>query len=42
MAEKSKEQLKAEEYFKQNGIECDKNFVYVIRACFKTQNRQYF
>ena len=30
MAEKSKEQLKAEKYFKQNGIECDKNFVYGI------------
>ena len=28
MAEKSKEQLKMEEYFKQNGIEYDKNFVY--------------
>ena len=42
MAEKSKEQLKVEEYFKQNGIECDKNFVYVIRARLKTQNKQYF
>ena len=42
MAEKSKEQLKEEEYFKQNEIECDINFVYVIRACLKTQNRQYF
>ena len=30
MAEKSKEQLKVEEYFKQNGIEYDKNFVYGI------------
>ena len=28
MAEKSKRQLKMEEYFKQNGIEYDKNFVY--------------
>ena len=30
MVEKSKEQLKMEEYFKQNGIEYDKNFVYGI------------
>ena len=30
MAEKSKRQLKMEEYFKQNGIEYDKNFVYGI------------
>lgn len=30
MAEKSKEQLKVEEYFKQNEIECDKNFIYGI------------
>ena len=29
MAEKSKEQLKVEEYFKQNGIEYDKNFLYL-------------
>ena len=36
MAEKSKEQLKEEEYFKQNEIECDINFVYVIRACLNT------
>ena len=31
MAEKSKEQLKVEEYFKQNGIEYDKNFIYGIK-----------
>ncbi len=31
MAEKSKRQLKMEEYFKQNGIEYDKNFVYGIK-----------
>ena len=31
MAEKSKEQLKVEEYFKQNGIEHDKNFIYGIK-----------
>ena len=30
MAEKSKRQLKVEEYFKQNRIEYDKNFVYGI------------
>ena len=30
MAEKSKEQLKVEEYFKQNGIEYDKNFIYMF------------
>ena len=30
MAEKSKEQLKVEEYFKHNGIEYDKNFIYAI------------
>jgi len=30
MAEKSKRQLKIEKYFKQNGIEYDKNFVYGI------------
>ena len=30
MTEKSKRQLKMEEYFRQNGIECDKNFVYGI------------
>ena len=28
MAEKSKEQLKVEEYFKQNGIEYDKNCIW--------------
>ena len=31
MAEKSKEQLKVEEYFKQNGIEYDKNCIYGIK-----------
>ena len=31
MAEKSKEQLKVEEYFKQNWIEYDKNFIYGIK-----------
>ncbi|AMD94503.1 hypothetical protein [Leptotrichia sp. oral taxon 847] len=31
MAEKSKEQLKVEEYFKENGIEYDKNFIYGIK-----------
>lgn len=31
MAEKSKRQLKVEEYFKQNGIEYYKNFIYGIK-----------
>ena len=31
MAEKSKEQLKVEEYFKQNAIEYDKNCIYGIK-----------
>ena len=31
MAEKSKEQLKVEEYFKQNEIEYDKNCIYGIK-----------
>ena len=31
MAEKSKEQLKVEEYFKQNGIEYNKNCIYGIK-----------
>jgi len=30
IVKKSKEQLKAEEYFKQNGIEYDTNFIYGI------------